>query len=173
MGQESLLRVVVGQIGAPFGIHGSVHVNSFTVPPSNILKYSTWTLNSGKTDILNPIKVMSIRPHGKKFVAMLEGCASREQAQQWTNLEITVPRETLPPLEGGEYYWSDLMGLKVFTELGEPLGEVSDLFETGANDVLVVKSPDRERLIPYIPDSVVKKIDLENRVMQVEWDSEF
>jgi 16S rRNA processing protein RimM len=84
----------------------------------------------------------------------------------------------LPDLEAGEYYWSQLENLLVYTESGVLLGRVSHLMETGANDVLVVKgtaeSIDREqRLIPWLPDQVVKEVDLDSGLMRVDWDPDF
>ena len=81
-------------------------------------------------------------------------------------------------LDDGEYYWSQLETLLVYTESCELLGRVDHLIETGANDVLVVKgtdeSIDREtRLIPYVPDQVIKQIDLNAGTMRVDWDPEF
>jgi 16S rRNA processing protein RimM len=84
----------------------------------------------------------------------------------------------LPELEEGDYYWSDLIDLEVRTEAGQLLGVVHSLMETGSNDVLVVQgtaeSLDRsERLIPWLPGSVVKNVDLAGRVITVDWDPGF
>ena len=87
-------------------------------------------------------------------------------------MNIAIRQEQLPELPQGEYYWSDLEGLKVVTTDGIELGVVSNLIETGANDVLVVKG-DKERLIPYIRPDVVTELDIENGIIRVEWDPEF
>lgn len=91
---------------------------------------------------------------------------------RFLNAEIAVHRNQLTNAEPGEYYWVDLIGLKVVTLLGQELGEVSHLLETGANDVLVITGT-RERLIPFVHGDVVRKIDLDNRLMTVDWDPEF
>ena len=72
----------------------------------------------------------------------------------------------------GEYYWADLVGLRVETVDGVELGRIEQLFETGSNDVIVVQG-DRERLVPYIWEQVVREVDLEAGVMRVDWDPEF
>ena len=80
-------------------------------------------------------------------------------------------------LDEGEFYWHQLMGLKVISEFDGSqyeLGSVSNMLETGANDVLVVKPgensiDDRERLIPYLVDDVVTRVDTEAGVMEVDW----
>jgi 16S rRNA processing protein RimM len=170
MGQEES-RVVIGRIGAPFGVKGWVHVQSFTEPPENLLTFGTWQLKI--RDGWQAMKVLQARAQGKHFVAELEGVLDRDAAMYWTNAEIAVERETLPPLVEGEYYWTDLIGLSVFTETGQLLGVIDSLFETGANDVIVVKGETKEHLIPYVPEDYVLEIDLKARTMKVNWDPEF
>jgi len=87
-------------------------------------------------------------------------------------LAMAVDRERLPETQAGEVYWTDLEGLRVETVDGRELGRISHLFETGANDVMVVVG-ERERLIPYLPGEVIKETDLEGGVMRVDWDPEF
>jgi 16S rRNA processing protein RimM len=74
-------------------------------------------------------------------------------------------------LPENEFYWDDLIGLNVIDVDHLGLGKVVGLIETGANDVLVV-SGDKERLIPYIPQ-VIKKVDIQNQLIEVDWDKEF
>ena len=78
----------------------------------------------------------------------------------------------LPPPGPGECYWADLEGLRVLTLDGVELGTVASLFATGANDVLVVRG-DRERLVPFIRDTVIAEIDLDRRLLRVDWDPDF
>jgi 16S rRNA processing protein RimM len=112
------------------------------------------------------------------LIAKLVGVNDREAAQAFSGIDIGVPSDLLPSLEEGEYYWSQLEKLTVLTLTGENLGRVSHLFETGSNDVLVVRGnaesyDRRERLIPYLPDQVIKEINLETGTMRVDWDPEF
>ena len=86
--------------------------------------------------------------------------------------------EELPQLPEGEYYWHQLEGLDVFTTEDECLGKVHHLIETGSNDVLVVRATDasidqRERLIPYLPDQVIRSVDLAGSRLVADWDPEF
>jgi len=78
----------------------------------------------------------------------------------------------LPKTQTDEYYWTDLIGLEVVNLAGISLGHIENLFETGANDVLVVKG-ERERLIPLVFDRVVLNVDVIAKKMQVDWDSDF
>ena len=101
----------------------------------------------------------------------------RTQAESFKGLKVWVARASLPVLEDGEYYWSQLQGLQVWCHEGENrvlLGTVDYLIDTGANDVLVVKAcegslDERERLIPYLVDDVVTRVDLDEAVIEVVW----
>jgi len=101
------------------------------------------------------------------------GCTTRDLAMAFNQAQIGVLREALPALGVNEYYWADLIGMSVVTDTGLSLGIVESLFETGANDVLVVKGETREYLIPYVPNDYILEINLETRVMRVLWDPEF
>lgn len=101
----------------------------------------------------------------------------REIARTYSDFEICVPRSELPDLDEGEFYWHQLQGLRVIDQNDQLLGQVDHLFETGANDVLVVKPcegslDERERLLPYT-DQCVLGIDLEQGEMRVDWDADF
>jgi 16S rRNA processing protein RimM len=84
-----------------------------------------------------------------------------------------VPRSVLPKPRDGEYYWVDLEGLRVVGSDGFEFGRVSHVFATGANDVLSVRDDTKERLIPFLSDSVIKRVDLEAGIIEVEWDPDF
>ena len=112
------------------------------------------------------------RRHGKGLVAMLEGWENREAGRSLLGVQIAVDRSQLPALAPGEYYWADLIGLRVVNRNAVELGRVDSLMETGSNDVLVVRD-DRERLIPYVPGDVVLDIDLASGLIRVDWDPDF
>ena len=80
-----------------------------------------------------------------------------------------MPRDELPETDRGEFYWSDLEGLTVVHRDGTELGEVAHLLETGANDVLVVRG-ETERLIPFVMDKVILGVDLDEGVIEVDWE---
>lgn len=169
-------NMVLGKITAVYGIKGWVKIYSFTDPMENIFTYQPWQLKVGNT--LKNVKVSASKKHGKGLIAKLEGVDDRNTAQTYCGYEIQADSNLLPALEEGEYYWNQLKGLLVYTESEQLLGKVSHLMETGSNDVLVVKASkdsidQQERLLPYLPDQVIKKIDLETGTMRVDWDPEF
>lgn len=160
--------LVVGRISGLFGVQGWVKVFSETEPMEAILGYSPWRIDGSE----DPRSVEEGRRHGKGLIARLEGCGDRDQASALVGSLIRVNREQLPPLGEDEFYWADLQGLTVVTPGGLVLGKVDYLFETPGNDVLVVRG-ERERLIPFIWEGVVKKVDLEQGRMIVDWDPDF
>lgn len=174
MGQKGILEpkiVVVGRIGAPYGVKGWVHIQSFTQPIANLLEYQPWYLmTAGKWQVVCRI---GARIQSNGIVACLEGFKTRDAAVKLLHLDIGVERAAFKTLESGEYYWSDLIGLKVINEEGVELGIVTTLLETGSNDVLVVKGESKEFLIPYIQGDYVLVVDLTSQIIQVSWDSEF
>ena len=163
--------VILGRVNGLFGTAGWVKVFSHTAPRENILSYSPWYLYcGGRWQRLEPEEG---RRQGKSVVARLCGCTDRDRAALLMGCDIAVRRDQLPEAdEAGEYYWTDLEGLRVRTVDGTDLGVVHHLFETGANDVVVVRG-ERERLIPYLWERVVRSVDLEAGVMIVDWDPEF
>lgn len=162
--------VNLGRISGLFGVRGWVKIYSYTDPRDNILHYDPWYLKiDGQWQ---PHKLLEGQAHGKGVVAHLEGILDRDQATRYIGTDIAVTRDSMPAAQEGEYYWMDLIGLTVITINGVELGQVDHLMETGANDVLVVKG-DKERLIPYIPEQVIREIDLAASRIIVDWDPDF
>ena len=157
--------ICVGHILGAQGIKGWVRVFSNTSPRDNIVNYSPWTLEQGGE--LRQVKI-SGRSQGKNVLARIDGCEDRNQAEALIGCRIFIDRAQLPALQEGDYYWSDLVGLKVESLQGEPLGEVSALMETGADDVLVLQG-ERERLIPFVFGDIVHEVDIERKRMVVDW----
>ena len=169
-------RVKLGRITTVYGVKGWVKVFSNTEPMDNIFAYQPWQIFiNGQWQ---EVKLKQGKRHGKGLVAQLEGCNDRDQAKLYAGAEIAVESGKLPDLEDGDYYWSQLTGMNVETEAGVKLGKVDHLIATGSNDVLVVKGNQEsidteERLIPWLPDQVITKIDLSGGVIRVDWDPEF
>jgi len=161
----------IGEITSVFGVKGWVKVYSFTEPRDNILNYSPWFLKKGND--VKQVKLVNGRRQGKTIVVCLDGVSDRDVAASYSGWEIQIKQSQLPKPEKDEYYWADLVGLQVETTQGIDLGKVDYLIETGANDVLVLQSGEAERLIPFLQGQVIKKIDLVNKIMIVDWDPEF
>lgn len=170
MNQDDKQYIVLGRVTGLFGVRGWVKVFSDTDPREGIVKYSPWLIRRDGEWQGYPVEAG--QRHGKTVVVKLVGIDDRDVAAKLIGAEIAISRTQLPATAPGEFYWADLEGLAVRTEDGTALGTVSHLIETGANDVLVVKG-DRERLIPFIREQVVKSVDLEEGILIVDWDPEF
>lgn len=163
----------MGRIGAPHGIKGWVKLISFTDPVDNLLEYQNFWIAEGAGKPLKQIEIDEARPQGAGLIGHIKGCDVREATRAYTGLELLISKEALPELDEG-FYWHELEGLRVVNLSGEDLGVLDHLMDTGANDVMVVRgdaaSIDREeRLLPYVDGQVVKEVDLDARVMRVDW----
>jgi 16S rRNA processing protein RimM len=167
-------QLVVGKIGAVYGIKGWLKIHSFTDEPEAIFDYSPWSLTTGET-----VNVTDWRRHNNGLIAKLAGLEDRNMAQRLVGQEIVVASSALPELPDGEYYWKDLIGMRVVTLQGYDLGVVADILETGSNDVLIVNANakdgfgKKERLIPFIEEQVITKVDLSTKQIDVDWDPGF
>jgi 16S rRNA processing protein RimM len=173
--------VVMGRIVAPYGIQGWLKVQPETETLDSLLDYPDWWL--GRDDDLNKspwqkYEVESAKVHVNILLVKLRGINDRDAAMAVKSRRVAVPREQLPEAGEDEYYWSDLVGVKVINQQQIDFGVITEVLETGANDVIVMRQDGpggQERLLPFI-DHVVMEVDLETRTMlvdwPVEWDSE-
>ena len=167
----------MGRVVSAFGIRGWIKVQPFTALPDGLLGYPVWWLGqassaTGGQAQWSHREVESAAVHGRGLVAKLKGCDTREGAARLKGLDVAVPRSRLPVSAEGEYYWTDLLGLRVHNLQNESLGRVVRLMETGANEVLVVQEDRRERLIPLL-SAVVISVDLAKGEMVVDWGTDY
>lgn len=160
--------VVLGRISGLFGVKGWVKIHSYTEPREAILGYPGWFL--GIDDDWQPVELKEGKRHGKTVIACFEGVDDRDIAAGYVNADIGVSRASLPETGKDEYYWTDLEGLAVEGKEGDVLGTVVHFLETGANDVMVVRSGDQEILIPFLTGDVIKDVDLATGVIRVDWE---
>jgi len=179
-------KVILGRITGVYGVKGWVKVFSYTDPMEAIVDYSPWLIRAEnrKNAMWTKVKLKAGKRHAKTVVAKLENCNDRDAAMAYIGTEIAIEQQQLEELtEKNEYYWRDLIGLRVINQQDVELGVVKTLMETGANDVLVVVS-DRhsedgakketiERLIPWTWNNAVISVDLEQKVIEVDWDPDF
>ena len=163
------MTIALGKIVGVFGIKGWVKVFSETRPREQIFKYSPWILELNGSVI--EAELLEGKVQGKGLIASLKGFTDCDQAKQLSGAVITVPEQALPATGKDEYYWSQLVGLNVVNLQGINLGRVKSLFETGANDVMIVKG-DEEHLVPFTRYAVID-VDLDSGMITVDWDEDF
>jgi len=175
----------MGRIVAPYGVFGWLKIVPDTEAFDGLFDYDNWWL--GKGDDWREMVVETAKVHNDVIVVKLKGIDDRDAALACKGKQIAVPRSQLPEAEENEYYWSDLIGVRVKNLQEIDFGLIVDVFETGANDVLVLK-PDlveavaatqdtlkekqQERLLPFTA-AVVLEVDIKAKTMLVDWDADF
>ena len=155
-------RLTVGRILGPKGLKGGVRVELLTDWPERLVAGTELLLDAGDEE-RRPLRITRIESGGRSFVLYFEGVTDRTGAESLTGAYLESPAQ---PLEEGSYYWADLIGLTVFGERGETVGELVEIFRAGENEVYRVVGGDGERLIPALK-SVVLQVDLEAGRMTV------
>jgi 16S rRNA processing protein RimM len=163
--------VIMGRVAAAQGIQGWIKVQPFTEQLDSLVDYRTWWLGNEKLG-WRELDVLKSSLHGKSLIAQLMGCHDRNTAETYKGLLIAIPRNRLPQPDEGEYYWNDLIGLEVRNLDDARLGLVSNLQDTGANQVLCVAGEKGEILIPFIA-SAIKQVDLAGKLIRVDWQADY
>ena len=184
-------KVLLGRITGVYGVKGWVKVFSYTDPMEAIVDYSPWFI---RAENRNPdrenraawtkVKLKAGKRQAKTVIAKLENCNDRDAAMAYIGTEIAIEEQQLEELtQQDEFYWRDLIGLRVINQQDVELGVVKSLMETGANDVLVVVSEidtedgvnkeTVERLIPWTMNNAIIAVDLEHKVIEVDWDPDY
>ena len=163
--------VIMGRVVAPYGVFGWLKIVPDTQQFDGLLDYKSWWI--GKDNDWHELAVKEAKIHNDVLVVKLQGIDDRDAAFACKGKQIAVPRALLPKLKGEVYYWSDLIGLSVKNQQDVDFGVITDVFATGANDVIATKSEDGvERLIPYIAQ-VILTVNLTAKTMLVDWNADF
>lgn len=149
--------LLLGEVLRPHGVRGELRIRVMTDYPERIAKLKTVFLaESPKAEKVTPYQVHGMRMNKGFGLLQLREITNRDQAERLRGLFVLVDIANAVPLEEGEFYLYQLIGLKVVTSLGETLGTLTEVLETGANDVYIVDSPQHgEILIPVIPETIV------------------
>ena len=157
----------MGRIVAPYGLKGWVRVEPYGTIPDSLSAYPSWWV--GRDGDWRELKVaQSALQHGASLVARLEGCTERDAALALKGSEVAVKREALPKSANNEFYWADLVGLKVVNVQDQALGVLAELFDNGAHAVMRVVDGETERLLPFV-EQVVRQVDTVQGRICVEW----
>ena len=158
--------LLIGRIVGVHGLKGTVKVFSYAEslsafnPGSLILVRNSKNLD--KTYVIQWVKL-----HTKTILLSLKGVDARDMSETLVGSDLFIEKTKLPELEDELYYWFDIIGLSVYTVDEKFIGRIESIIPTGSNDVYVVKNNDNEMLIPGL-ESVVKEIDLKQKIMRVD-----
>jgi len=157
--------IPLAKITGTHGIKGFLKLRAFSETVGNLKVGGTVILRS-KDGVMNRLKVENVVNHTAKAMIKFEGLDNINQIESFVNSEICLLRSQLPELGEDEYYWCDLIGLSVATTEGIELGLIENIFEAGSSDIYVVRSAEREYLIPAIAD-FIDTVDIKNGRMLV------
>ena len=156
-------RLEIGQIVNTFGIKGEVKVKPFT---DDINRFDELKKVYVKTKTgIKQYKIENVKYHKNMVLLKLEGINRIEDAELLRNLFLEIDREDAIPLEEGTYFIADLIGLEVYTDEGKSLGKVEGIYNTGSNDIYVVKDElGKQILLPGIKE-VIKEVKLDEKII--------
>lgn len=160
--------LAVGRLRRAHGVEGEMLMDILTDFPERLRQGKTLFMGEAR----QPVQIESVRGHDRELIIHLAGIHTPEETAPYRNQILYVKASELPKLPEGEYYHHQLLGLSVVDEAGQPLGELADILETGANDIYIVKTSDgKEMLLPAV-DTVILEVSLERHEMRVrppEW----
>jgi len=155
----------IGRVVKPHGIKGKMKVEYFGEDSHHFSLYREVFI-MGEKGKPESYEILEAIPQPPRLILRLKGIEKIEEAEPLIGKEILIKKEVLPELGEKEYYWVDILGMKVETEEGKRIGKVKEIFTTGANDVYVVEGKRGEILLPAI-EEVIQNIDLKRGVMKV------
>jgi 16S rRNA processing protein RimM len=158
--------VSIGRLAGTFGVRGSLKMVALTDFPERFHSMQRVILNQGGR--LQTLTIESVQPHQQQFLIKFEGVDNKEEARLLVNALLQVEEKDVHPLPEGVYYHFQLIGLQVFDRERGLLGEISDILETGANDVYVVQSPRYGEVLLPSTEEVVLDIDLDKGRVDVD-----
>ena len=155
--------LAVGKLRHPHGVHGEILMEVFTDFPERFTPGAILYLSSES----DPLQLIKCRPHREGLLMTFEGYTTPEEISQFRNQIVYVKADDRPPLADGEYYHHQLINLHVTTDAGISIGTVSEILETSANDVLVIRPEIGPEVLIPIVDKFIQRIDLTNREITV------
>ncbi|MBE5948311.1 MAG: 16S rRNA processing protein RimM [Lachnospiraceae bacterium] len=156
----------VGVITSTHGIKGEVKVFPTTDDPTRYSYLKDVILDTGKEKI--DLKVSGVKYFKQYVIVKFKGINDINDIEKYKGSTLWVTRENAVPLEENEYFIADLIGLKVVTDEGEEFGELTDVMQTGANDVYVVETyKDKQEVLLPVIDECVLDVDLEKGIVTV------
>ncbi len=150
--------LTIGKITGTHGIKGMVKVYLYSGDDRTLRAVEEFTLRHSN-GVVQSVSVVALQGHGRKTLVSLKGYGTINDVLPLVGGELLVRRDQFPETDPDEYYWADLIGLRVVTDGGNQLGLLKEIIETGSNDVYVVQGGEKEYLIPALED-VILNIDL-------------
>ncbi len=155
--------VLIGVVAGAHGVRGEMKIDLQTDFPERFKRLST--VYTGEEH--RPLQIAAVRKLGDRVALRVDAVTDRDAAQAMRGTELYIPISEIMPLPEHSYYRDQIIGLRVETTSGEPIGTITEILVTGSNDVYVAKDEQREILIPALKD-IVREVDLEGGRMVIE-----
>lgn len=149
-------QICIARIGAPHGVRGAVKLWTFTEDPLAVTRYGKLSTKDGS----RYFEVANVREAKGHLVAMLNGVATREDAERLNGIELYVTRDSLPATEADEYYHADLIGLAAVNTANDPIGRVTAIHNFGAGDIIEIAPPHGVAMLLPFTNAVVPTVDI-------------
>lgn len=173
--------IEVGRITDAWGVKGWFKVLPYSSSPDALVSSKSWFVlpaEKGVKAFSGPgrVSVVQAKFHSGSIVAAIDGVGDRTGAEALRGVRIFIPRTNFPTVQNDEYYWVDLIGLKVINREGVDLGVVKELLPTGAQTVLVMEYVDddkvKERLIPFV-SVYIDDVNVPSQRILVDWQADY
>lgn len=167
--------VLIGKVSKTHGIKGEIKIYLYSGDPDELQVYPELLLSEPETDAMDTAlasagdvlyEVIRSRNQGKTALVQLQGVVTMEASEDLVGKDVWVAKKLLPDLEPDQFYWHELIGLRVITDDGADIGVITSLLATGGHDVLVVTGKGREYLIPANKEFIVE-IDYQAEVIVI------
>lgn len=162
--------VAMGHIKGVFGIKGWVKIAAHTEYTDSLLDYPEWRLNQNGR--IRMVEIESGKVVNGELQAKFIGIDDRDEAFSLKGSIIEIARDAFEPTEENEYYWADLVGMKVINRENIDFGIVTKLMETGAHDVLEIQGNHGKKLIPFV-EQYIDNVDTDTKTIHVDWGIDF
>ncbi|MBI4651538.1 16S rRNA processing protein RimM [Candidatus Desantisbacteria bacterium] len=159
--------IVIGNVKAVFGNKGEIKINVSTDFPEERFRIGENLKILDKKEKVIEKEIENSWQHNKDLIIKLKNVDSISQAEEFVNFKIVINKDDIHPLPSDVYYIHQIIGLKVYKLSGDYLGEITNCFQTGSNDVYIVENSSKEILLPALKE-VIKKVDLNKKEMIVD-----
>ena len=166
-------KILLGKLGKPHGVKGFVYIHYYGEDPNKLYDYEGLLLDDGTL-----VKVDKLLLQKDRVILKFLETNSRNDAEKLRDKELFIKEDSLPVLENNQAYYFELEGLNVKNLDNVDLGRVKEILETNANDVLVIEPTkssvdEKERLVPYVKDNVVKEINKIDKTILIDWSEDY
>ena len=166
-------KILLGKLGKPHGVKGFLYIHYYGEDPNKLYDYEGLLLDDGTS-----VKVDKLLLQKDRVILKFLETNSRNDAEKLRDKELFIKEDSLPVLENNQAYYFELEGLNVKNLDNVVLGRVKEILKTNANDVLVIEPTkssvdEKERLVPYVKDNVVKEINKIDKTILIDWSEDY